>query len=224
MRKTWTVIAIVVTMLSGSWAPAQQPTLPATTVQLPSFSYFTVNTAVSVPDRGGAYLGGVKSARDGYSARGLGPLANRGRGGDRAAKGVIVQATIIDLAELDEAVLTEAAAKRAGIDPTDAKAELLTRQIARGSSSPTDRTGGLSAQTIESVAAIRARKAAAAAAQAGEAAGYLIQAQQAEAEGKPGVAKIYYQMVARRDTGELKRQAEARLAAIGGKAGAVAKR
>jgi hypothetical protein len=40
-------------------------------------------------------------------------------------------------------------------------------------------------------------------------------ARAAEEDGKPNVAKVYYQMVARRASGELKRQALARLAALG---------
>ena len=49
----------------------QQQQLPATTVQLPSFSIFSVNTTVSVPDSGGMYLGGVNRARDSSTTRGL---------------------------------------------------------------------------------------------------------------------------------------------------------
>jgi hypothetical protein len=59
---------------------------------------------------------------------------------------------------------------------------------------------------------------------ASEAATYFAQAQQAEADGKPAVARIYYQMVVRRDAGKLKQQAEGRLAALASKASAVAKR
>jgi len=46
----------------------------------------------------------------------------------------------------------------------------------------------------------------------------MERARAAEDDGKPGVAKIYYQMVARRATGDLKTQALARLDAIGGTA------
>ena len=43
---------------------------------------------------------------------------------------------------------------------------------------------------------------------------YFAKAQTAEAEQKLGVAKVYYQMVARRANGELKSLAEARLAVL----------
>jgi hypothetical protein len=53
----------------------------------------------------------------------------------------------------------------------------------------------------------------------------LAKAQQAEKDGKAGLAKIYYQMVIRRDSGSLKEQAQGRLATMaGGKAAAVATR
>jgi hypothetical protein len=77
----------------------------------------------------------------------------------------------------------------------------------------------------ESVSAIKARNAASAEERASEAAGYFAKAQAAEADGKPAVAKIYYQMVVRRDAGPLKQRAELRLAALSGKQGVtVAKR
>jgi hypothetical protein len=214
--------------------PGPQPAqpLPATTVQLPTFSYFTVNTTVSVPDRGGAYLGGVNRARDGSWSRGFGPLANRSLGGDRMASGVSVHATIIDHEELDRAVLAEAAAKRVPADPAVVKAESLARHVGRAdggsagaspshSVSPSHASPSLA---TESVAAIKARNAAAAEERASEAAGYFVKAQGAEAEGKTGVAKIYYQMAMRRGTGELKQRAEQRIAAINAAQTTVAKR
>ena len=125
-----------VVLLTALVARGQQPVpggqLPATTVQLPSFSIFSVNTTVSVPDRGGMYLGGVNRAREGSSTRGLGPLRNRGIGADRAANGVTVHAQIHDQDELDRAVLADAAAKRGAIDPDLAKAELIRRGVGRG--------------------------------------------------------------------------------------------
>jgi len=195
--------------------------LPATTVQLPSFSIFSVNTTVSVPDRGGMYLGGVRGGREGSTKRGFGPLANRGIGSDRAASGVTVQAAIHDLDELDKAVLAEAAAKRGPIDPDLAKAELIRRGVGKGEIGS---AGASPSQPADSVAAIRAKNAAAAEARASEAADLLAKAEAAEAEGKASVAKIYYQMVTRRDAGQLKQLAESRLAKLNGKSSVVAKR
>ena len=56
---------------------------PAVAVQLPTFSFFSTNTAVSVPDRGSAYLGGVRRAQSDLRESGvpllpLVPFRNRG--------------------------------------------------------------------------------------------------------------------------------------------------
>jgi len=200
-------------LLSGSEAAAQAPVpLAPTTVQLPSFSFFTVNTTVSVPDRGGAYFGGVNRGRDGSVARGFGPLQNKAIGGDRLASGASVHATIIDHDEIDRALLA-AAARRSGttIDPADAKATALSKHIGVGPA-PAIAAGGEAA--AGSVAAIKAQNAAAAEERTSEAAQMFAKAQQAEADGKPASAKIFYQMVVRRDAGQLKQQAQARLAAL----------
>jgi hypothetical protein len=219
MQRAFSLLTLLAGGLLATSAIAQQA---PTTVQLPTFSFFTVSTSVSVPDRGGAYLGGINRARDGSVTRGFGPLANRGIGGDRVASGMSVHATIIDLAEMDEMILAEAAALRKPVDPTVAKAEHLSRHV--GHSGAT--TGpASSAPPTSSVAAIRQANAAAAETRSSEAAEFLAKAGEAEAGGKPAIAKIYYQMVVRRDGGELKQLAQARLAALaGGKSAAVAQR
>ena len=58
-----------------------------TAVQLPTFSYFTTNTTVSVPDRGSVYLGGVNRAASGRNEFGapLLPFRNRSFGTERSA-------------------------------------------------------------------------------------------------------------------------------------------
>jgi hypothetical protein len=231
MRRAASIAAVLASGLAVTAFGQQAPT----TVQLPTFSFTTVLTSVSVPDRGSAYLGGIKRAREGSGTRGLGPLANKAGGRDHVAGGMSVHATIIDLAEMDERILAEAAAKRAPTDPTLAKAESLTRYVGRGilgaSAGSSDRVAvggaadhGASAAPVESVAAIRQANAAAAEARASEAEGFLAKARQAEVDNKPAVAKIYYQMVVRRDQGELAQFAQSRLAALAGSTAAVAAR
>src|SRR6478672_5785968 len=116
--------------LGISAAVAQQP-LPATTVQLPSVGVFTVQTTVSVPDGGGAYLGGLNSGASNSSRFGIGPLSNRGLSSSRGASGLSVSATIIDNEEIDRALLAEAAAKRGAVDPTAKKTDLKAAAIAK---------------------------------------------------------------------------------------------
>ena len=202
-------LAVAVAIAVGGSAAAQQPPLPATTVQLPTFSFFTVQTTVSVPDRGGAFLGGINRGRDGRVARGFGPLQNVATGGDRLASGASVHARIIDTDEIDRMLLA-AAAKRSGsvVDPALAKAAAISKHVAVAAP-PT-----AASPLPGSVAAIRADNAAAAEQRNSEAAEFFAKAAAAEAEGKPAVAKIYYQMVVRRDAGELKQRAQVRLAAI----------
>jgi hypothetical protein len=54
-------MVVLVALFCGTAAQAQ-------TVQLPTFNFFTVRTTVSVPDSGGAYLGGVNRSAMGQSA------------------------------------------------------------------------------------------------------------------------------------------------------------
>jgi hypothetical protein len=216
MSYTRAMTGFLCLVMGGSAALAQQA-LPATTVQLPSFSVFTVQTSVSVPDGGGAYLGGLSSGASNSSRFGLGPLSNRGLSSSRSASGMSVSATVIDHEEIDRALLAEAAAKRGAPDPaaatTAVKAAAIGKAIAirpqAGGSS--DRS---SSALSGSVTAIREENAAAADLQAAELAGYMAKARQAETDNKPGVAKVFYQMVARRDQGPMKQQAMERLASL----------
>jgi len=197
---------LLVGLFAATAARAQQPpaVVPppgaATTVQLPTFSVFTVQTTVSVPDRGAAYLGGISRGREGATARGAGPLALRGLGSERGTSGASVHATITDHRALDAAVLAAAAAKRTAPDKSLAKAAELVRHV--------------EAAPVTSVAAIRAEKAADAAEVAHDAAEYFAKAEQAAQQGKAGVARIYYQMALRRDPAALKTVVAARLAAL----------
>ena len=83
----------------------------ATTVQLPTFSFFTISTTVSVPDSGGAYMGGSGGSRSGSHSNGPG-LGNRAGASGIDAGGVYVTAQIQDLGAMDRALLAEAAADR----------------------------------------------------------------------------------------------------------------
>ena len=52
------------------------PTNSGTTVQLPTFSFVTVTTTVSVPDGGTVLLGGIKRLSEGRTERGV-PLLSK---------------------------------------------------------------------------------------------------------------------------------------------------
>ena len=210
------VFCLAIVLRAQGPQPQPQPQVP-TTVQLPSFSFFTVQTTVSVPDGGGAYLGGIGSGASASAMRGIGPLKNRAMGSARAASGVSVSATVIDHEEIDRALLATATANRKqAADPTAAKAAALTSAVGKSPTAPVASADAAnSAHLPDSVAAIRERNAGAASIEANELASYFSRARQAEADGKVAVAKVFYQMVARRHRGELKYEAEKRLASLG---------
>lgn len=118
------VVAMFSLTASAQDAPALPPGAPrfsdvplyvgpgATTVQLPTFNFFTISTTVLVPDRGGAYLGGVNSGASASRTSGLPGLANRAGASNFGASGLSVHVQVLDLAEMDRALLAEAKAKR----------------------------------------------------------------------------------------------------------------
>jgi type II secretory pathway component HofQ len=180
-------------------------TAKAQTVQLPVFHYFAASTSVMVPDGGTAFIGGVGSASSGSNSRripGLGgrPFANSATAGSTTGGGVSVSATIQDLSELDQAVLSQAAATG---KPTPEQI------LATGKSSHV----GKSTAPV-SLAEIRAQQSNQAETQDAEARDYFAQGEAAYASGKLGVAKVYYQMCLRRATGELLSDAKNKLKLI----------
>ena len=207
-----TLVAAIVgsALLVWSGIAAAQNNAP-TTVQLPTFSFFTVQTTVSVPDSGGSYLGGISRSYNSSTSRGLpfwsktpwfSPLGrSRGIASGASAGGMSVHATIIDHEELSAAVLSEAAARRAPPSEAELKAGALSR-----------RTGERAPEG--SVAAIRAAQAVEQAAGDQQAAELIAKAQEMEAANKPGQAKIYYRMASRHASAELKQTIAQRLAAL----------
>lgn len=199
-------------------------TCPAQVIQLPTFQVFSVSTTVSVPDGGSAYLGGVGRAQYGMTSLGvpglnkvpgLGRLfSNRGSGSSVTSSGASVTATIIDHAEMDALLLAEAAGRRpagAALSATDRKALSLSSHIGRPAESGL-RLG--SGAPLESVAAIRVRHDAAARAHLAEMQDYWQRGQQAESIGRWGTARVCYDIIARRGSGELRDRAAARLAQL----------
>ena len=187
--------------------------LQAQAIQLPTFHYFSVSTTVSVPDRGGAYLGGVSRAASGSVGRGIPFLSKApgvGRlGGSRAigttvgSSGAGVTATIIDHRELDAAVLAEARAQRAAAGD----AALSARAGPRYNLVP-------AAPPAASVAEIRRRNAEQDVAAREEVFSLIAKGRQAESAGKAAAARVYYQMAARRADEPLRRRIESHLLAL----------
>ncbi len=198
-------------------------------VQLPTYRYFSVGTTVLVPDRGSAYMGGVNSSRSGSTTRGLpglGPLTrNRSMGSSTGGSSMTVHATIHDFEEMDRMILERAAAMHRNSGHLATEVE---RQAA-GIASNVGRDAPMSLSRIaaeqapkempsESLHSLRQKNLAAARERSRQAQEYFAKAQDCEARGKKGAAKVYYQMAARRAVGKLKDNALARYAYLKGAA------
>lgn len=90
----------------------------AVTIQLPTYSSFSVSTTVLVPDRGGAALGGVNRSAMGGSQFGPAPLpaGTRAIGVERQAQNAHVFVQVHDFREMEEALVAD------GAGPHDAAA------------------------------------------------------------------------------------------------------
>jgi hypothetical protein len=198
----------------------------AQAVQLPTFRYFGVQTTVSVPDRGGAVLGGVNRASSGSTSRGFGPFRSRGFGSSVGASTASVHATIIDHEELDQATLAEARHLRGASEeplmlrygrtsPADeriaSKADHLSRNVAlRDMEAPPMQP----TEVVESLADIRARAAARQQAKLSEAAERLAAGIASEEAGKFASARGHYEAAIRLGDDTTRQQASERLAKI----------
>jgi hypothetical protein len=196
---TWQISWLAAALIVGRAAPvaAQQ----ASTIQLPSFSYFSVDTTVSAPDRGGMSLGGVRRSSTGSTAfgPGFGPRS-RAFGRQTSASTMTVHATVHDFDAMDRQLLEQAQRSYAR--------SKSARQAGRSASSSAE-----SAPT-GSLAEARRRRAADVDAEQKQVLDYMTQADRAKARGKPQVAKVLYQMAERRASGELKAQVRQKLAAL----------
>lgn len=97
--------------------------------------------------------------------------------------------------------------------PSPGESTASTPAAASGGGSGSGQTSSADRGAL-SVAAIKAQAAAEEQAAAGELAVLLEKAKGAEEAGKPTVAKLYYQMAARRATGEQQREIQARIQAL----------
>ena len=192
---------------------AGQTTPVVTSVQLPTYHVFGTTTTVVVPDRGSAYLGGVNRSLRGQNRFGA-PLpvwGNRGFGQASSAAGISARATLIDHDKLDRALLAAAARSRgAQFDVLGRPVGQASRKLPATLGNRTARTlgQGSTAQTHQLPGAARRG----AAAETRRAATYMRRGRQAEADGQPHVAKVFYQRASRHGDATLKQRAESRLA------------
>jgi hypothetical protein len=200
-----------------------------------------------VPDQGSTLLGSINRKSEGSVSRGVPVLGkvpfanrlfnNRGIGSNTSAHQMRVTATIINLDEYDEAVLSEAASRRmargdtlpgerfaaggvggipfggrTAFDPAlENRAGFLAANVGRGPLAPVAEEPK---REVPSPEDIRRKNEVAKDQRDAEAGAYFEKADAAVAEGKTGVAKIYFNMAAKRATGEFKTQVAARLDAL----------
>ncbi len=180
-------VLLAVMLMTTSAAHAQ-------VVQLPTFQSFSTDSSVLVPDQGTASLGGVTRSITGSNQFGPPFLpSNRSFGSQTGAAGMSVSAKIHDFEAMDAALLGGAT------------------EVAGHGGVATASQAGVPGP-LASVAELAARKAATQAAEQAEAEQLLERGLKARTEGKPGVAKVYLQMAAKRSTGKLKQQILAALA------------
>lgn len=211
MGRGCTIGLVIVVVLGAECAFGQ-------VVQLPTFHRFSVNTSVSVPDRGSAYLGGVGRAAYGssrFGVSGLNLLPGIGRlfGGSVASDsvavgGASVRVTVIDLAAMDREVLSRALGRLKPVqkDPRVVAIENHVRSASRNKDNNT--------ASVQSVAEIERKNRQEKNAVLREGLEFFAKGTAAEMAGKAGVAKIYYKMAARRVDPVTQRKISARIQSL----------
>ena len=217
MRLHYAWLPLVLLGLGATSARGQ-----ATTVQLPTYSFFSTGTTVSVPDRGSVFMGGVKRAASGRNEFGtpLLPFRNRAFGTERSSVGTRVSVYIHDFEAMDEYLLSRPTSS-AGLQRPVAGLQRRAVGLQAGDGdvwqqrldAAQARSAGPAAM---SVADLREKHSGEQRARQEEAVKWFQRGRNAEASGKANVARIYYQMAARRATGELKDQIAARLESVSG--------
>jgi hypothetical protein len=189
-----------------------------------------------VPDGGAGFLGGINRASSGRTEYGVPGITfpgfqNRGIGQNSSAMSFWATAKIHDFDAMDQALLSSpspdgVARTYPGMSrglPETATA-IAARTVPRN---PANLAGNWRVEPdapppVSDVAAEQANRATRQATRVEEADGFFARGRQAEADGKPKVAKIYYQMAMRRATGDLKQQVQARLDVVSGRTGTLA--
>ena len=205
-RARWLACCLA-TLLSLSSVVVQ-----AQVVMLPTQRIFSTSGSVLVPDHGTAHLGSIRWAREGSTTRGVPGLAqlpgvgrlfrNQAYSREMGTSGAAVTVTIIDLHDLDQQVLGQAQVHLPSPEEQEIarKADFLVRNLAKSSvTTPLKKT--LPTVRPAGVMEIRRQNQVAASQRQQEATEFLAKARQLDRVGKTGVARIYYQMAARRSTG-----------------------
>jgi len=176
------------------------PPQSATTVQLPTFQFFTVSTSVMVPDSGAGVVGGRRQRSLGtnhYSSPFFGP--QRATGSAVGGSQVQVRAQIHDMTEYDRALLVQSGGGVSSNSPSPPAIRSTTS------------TSTADVPPVGSVADARRQREEELAKADRVALDHYQRGQQAEAEGRFSLAKAYYQMAIGKASASLKRDIERRM-------------
>jgi len=219
----WAIVGMTVTSARGQQGSA---------VQLPTFSYFGLGTTVSVPDRGSAYLGGVKRAASGVRESGVpllpsAPFRNRSFGSTTSASGASVSVYIHDFQAMDEYLRSQPPAGQAlvsrdgaaeaigSVGPAGAKRSMPERSTSLGRDAlPREPPAAFSRPLALSPTEVARQRPVAPVDPQQEAEKLYSLGMEAQAQGNLGAAKVFYEMASRRATGELKDRVLARLQVV----------
>ena len=216
-RTALLALAILGTGAAPAWAQ------PAVAVQLPTFSFFNTNTTVSVPDRGSVYLGGVNRAQSGLNeARWpllpFAPFRNRGLSTGASAAGASASVYIHDFQAMDPYLRGQAAsgpALASGDGVAGAKRSVPQRSALLGLHSVQPQPPATASRPLVlSPAELARQQPLAPVDPQQEAENLFALGTEAQSQGNLGAAKVFYEMAARRATGELRTQILARLEVV----------
>ncbi len=199
------VVAACLITASDSSARAQQY---GTTVQLPTFSFFSVSTTVLAPDSGGAYLGGMRRAGSVRPSWGHPMVRNHGLSNFRDASGASVAVRVHDLRWMDEILLGNFTIVE---PPADEQGLAARSDLAQQLAGEAQQRGAAVNYGAMHINDIRQAKEAA---KNAEIQGYLTKAEEKRKEGKTALVKYYLQLAARKSSGDLRQAVEAMLREI----------
>ncbi len=140
-------LLLTVPIIVLAWLPQQADA--QVTLQLPQVAVFNVQTVVSAPDGGSAFLGGISRSSTGGVTRGVPGLSNipgagrlfknRGIGRESSNSSARTHVRIFSLKEMEEDVMAEARARATAREATDPngtaaerrKADFISRNIGK---------------------------------------------------------------------------------------------
>ena len=215
--KLESTVLLATAILATAAAPVRAQ--PAVAVQLPTYSFFGMSTTVSVPDRGGVYLGGVNRAQSGLSeARSpllpFAPFRNRGLSTGASAAGASVSAYIHDFEAMDpywHGLPSSGSGLASGGGVAGVK---RLDGVAGAKRSVPHRSATTSRPLVLTPAELARQQPVAPVDPEQEAEKLFALGSEAQAQGNLGAAKVFYEMAARRASGELRTRILTRLEVV----------